>query len=372
MKITNETAFQAGWTVGFRPDGREVAVVAVKATYRLRPPDGEPGLPLAEVQAELFDADTFGADPATDAPVYENDFALFKPQCDILLRGQAYAPDGKVSHRVRAGLMVGSCKKIIDVVGDRYWERTLGTTGASEPVPFLHKEISYDVAFGGVDKDPADETRIETFLSNPAGTGFCRFTENLDGMPLPNTEEAGKSVSDPDGDYRPMAFGPLGRNWLPRYTYAGTYDEQWLNHKLPFLPDDFNPIYFQAAPEDQRVPYPGGGEPIVLARLTADGRVDSTIPRESVHVTFLRVRGKHAEVDARLDTVLIEPDEDRLCLTWRSVLPLDRDPFELREIVVECGSSRSRAKRRARLTGKTYFRDLTEAVRSQRGRRGGG
>ncbi len=33
------------------------------------------------------------------------------------------------------------------------------------------------------------------------------------------------------------------------------------------LPADFNPLHFQAAPPDQRMPYPQGGEPIRLMNL---------------------------------------------------------------------------------------------------------
>ena len=55
----------------------------------------------------------------------------------------------------------------------------------------------------------------------------------------------------PWGAYRPMALGPVGRGWRPRLSYAGTYDQHWIDEVFPFLPADFDDRYYQAAPEDQ-------------------------------------------------------------------------------------------------------------------------
>jgi len=50
------------------------------------------------------------------------------------------------------------------------------------------------------------------------------------------------------------------RNWEPRYKLAGTYDQKWLDDVFPFLPADFDERYYQAAPEDQQVPWLKGGD----------------------------------------------------------------------------------------------------------------
>ncbi len=42
--------------------------------------------------------------------------------------------------------------------------------------------------------------------------------------------------------------------WHPRATFAGTYDEAWRKKRAPYLPADFAPRFFQAAPQDG----PGG------------------------------------------------------------------------------------------------------------------
>lgn len=359
MKLTNQTSFETGWTVGFMPDGRELVMVAVKATHRLRSEKGAPPT-LAERQEKLREADEFGDDPATDAPRHENDFALFKPRCDVLVQGQAYAPEGRPIKRVDVGLRVGSVEKTFSVVGSRVWVHGLLGTTVSEPLEFKVQPISYDTAFGGTDVEPGSPHRMETYLPNPVGLGFCKFKKNLDGMRMPLTEERGVPIRDPMGAYTPMAMGPIGRSWAPRFRYAGTYDTRWQEEKLPFLPDDFDFHYFQAAPPDQTLPYPVGGEPIVLVNLSQEGRLVSQVPRTQVFVTFIKKKGGAVEMAANLDTVFIDPDKDQLCLTWRARYILERDPFELSEMVVERGEDRSPGKRRARATGKTYYASLAD------------
>jgi hypothetical protein len=365
MIVMNETPFVTGWTVGFQPDGREVVVLAVKATYRLRL-GNRPEPRLADEQQPLLEADEFGVDPACDAPVSENDFALFKPSCDILVSAKAYSPREKFVTRVEVGVLVGAWRKVFAVVGKRHWRKSMIGTSMTAPEPFQCQKITYDVAFGGTDVDPTEPSRVQTYLENPVGQGFCHFKANLEGLALPLTEEAAKPVSDPTGEYQPMAFGPVGRNWFPRFKYGGTYDEAWLQEKIPFLPDDFDYRYFQAAPLDQQIAYPAGGEPIVLANLTQEGRLESRVPTESIFVSFVRKRGESSDIQANLDTILIDAENDRLCLTWRAVCPLHRDPFELREMVVERACDRTPGKVRARMRGKKYMDTIGDAERRRR------
>jgi hypothetical protein len=68
-----------------------------------------------------------------------------------------------------------------------------------------------------------------------------------------------------------MSYGVIGRHWLPRIGYAGTYDQQWLDEHFPFLPPDFDEQYYQAAPLDQQLPKPLGEQMVSLVNLTPDG-----------------------------------------------------------------------------------------------------
>ncbi|WP_426755860.1 DUF2169 family type VI secretion system accessory protein [Myxococcus sp. Y35] len=367
MDFVNETPLCAGWTVGFQPDGREVLVVVAKGTFSL--PASEEEAPLAPTQLPLVEADTFTGEPGFSAPLHEADFAHRKPRCDVLLNGSAWAPGGKPAPVVPVSFSLGGMTKSFAVHGPRVWRKSLmGGPRSSEAQPFTSLPISYDNAFGGVDTSQKDVARHKAFLPNPVGRGFRHHLEEVDGVPMSNTEEIRTPITSPRGPYRPMAFGALGRNWHPRSAFAGTYDASWLSEDLPFFPKDFDDRYFQAAPEDQQVPYPRGGEAVTLINLSPRGTLRFRLPRLQVPVAFIPHQGPAKQVDAALDTVLVESDADRLLLTWRLTWPLRRDAFELKQVVV---GGRSRGWLRAHAVGKTYYPNLDALARARGARKAG-
>jgi hypothetical protein len=367
MDFVNETKVSAGWTLGFQPDGRELLIVAVKATFLIRK-NGEEAS-LAEEQVPLTEADKFTGEPGLSAVLYETDYAHRKPVCDVLLNGSAYAPDGKPTERVQVALQVGRMYKSFNVVGDRVWDRFVLNTSSTLPLKFVIKKITYDVAYGGVDSDKKDPSKQKTYLKNPVGVGYYPISEGSDliGKPLPNTEAIGQPVKTTTGDYQPMSFGPIGRNFLSRFPFAGTYNQKWLDNRAPFWPDDFDYCYFQAAPPEQQIPYPAGGEEVVLHNLTPHGLTRFHLPRMRMPVLFIPYRGEDRQLEAVIDTILIEPDQNRFMLTWRASLPLRRNCFELRQLIVGEMPHEWYRRRRAEDRGKTYYRSLSELIKAKRG-----
>lgn len=362
MRLTNVTGGPAAWTMGFRRDGRELLVVMAKATYVL-PRDGEAPA-LAPEQVPLVEADVFTAEPGLSAPLYETDFAHTKPACDVLLIGRAYAPEGRRVTRTTVGLKVGSLVKEFAVVGSRAWRAVGVTVSAGDPQPFESLPITYDVAFGGTDRTREDEGQVKTFVANPVGAGYGATNRALNGKPLPNTEQIDRPVTTSDGNYVPMAFSPIGRNWTPRSKLTGTYDRQWMENTAPLWPADFDERYFQSAPADQIIPYPQGGEDVILRNLTPDGYRSFRLPSRRLPMTFIPHKGRDATREGLLDTIVIEPDHERFTLTWRVTLPLGKSVFDVKETVV--GEMPS-AWHRARLNpDKPYYRGLGEAVAALR------
>jgi len=361
LKLINATGMAAGYTLGREPSGAESLVVAIKGTFTLPARGEEPT--LAEEQVPLTDADKFTGAPGLSAVEAECDWAPYKPRCDILLNGSAYAPGGKPAPRVQVGVKVGNWQKVFMVVGDRVW-RGGPVPRAGAPEPFEVMPISYDRAFGGVDNFHPDPAQHRTYLPNPVGRGYHRLLEPylVDNTPLPNTEESNAPVTTPNGDYRPMSFGAIGRNFLARYPLAGTYDQNWIDNVFPFLPADFSPAYYQAAPADQQVDQLGGGEPVILLNLTTDSRRNFDLPNIEMPVIFFRKRAERVETRATLDTVVFAPDRGHFVMVWRSGLPLHRDIFEVSQVAV---GQISRAWRRALATGKTYYSSLADAAKAR-------
>jgi hypothetical protein len=291
-----------------------------------------------------------------------------KPRCDVVLLGSAYAPQGRPAERVTVSLRVGPVNKRFDVVGDRGWLADMLGVAPAAPQPFQVMPITYDRAFGGVDNLNPDPETHTAFFANPVGRGFYPRSKGrpIDGKPMPNTEEQGRPVTDPEESYAPMSFGPVGRGWQPRIQYAGTYDQNWIDNIFPFLPSDFDDRAYQCAPPDQQMDHLRGGEEVVLVNLTPQGHTTFRLPTVEVPVTFYKANYGEQEVHADGDTLILEPDLGRFSMVWRAALPLRRNMFEVAQVIVgrmPCGWYR------ARELGKTYYSSLKELVAVRRAER---
>ena len=333
MELINATRMVAGYNMGLEPSGRELLVVVIKGTFVL-PKLGEQ-VRLADEQLPLIMADTFTGEPGFSAPIQEIDFAPRKPACDVLLVGHARAPEGRQVSRLRVGLRVGPMEKSFDVVGNRLWRAGV-TISASEPEPFTSMPVSYDVAFGGADRNSDNEREHDAYLPNPVGRGWHKHLKStwVDGKPLPNTEEIGQAVTSPNAKYKPVALGPLARGWPQRARYAGTYDQKWLDDVFPFLPADFDERYYLAAPEDQQLPQPKGPMEVVLSGFTADGTRKFLLPHFDAPVHVFPKRGDREDLSATLDTIAFEPDHERLTMSWRVARPLKKSMHEIAQVLV--------------------------------------
>ncbi len=360
MELLNATKMQAGYTMGMAPDGRESLVVVVKGTF-LFPPKGSQEPVLSEEQAPLVMADVFVGEPGFSAPLYESEFAPKKPQCDVLLNGSAYAPGGSPAKKVTVTLQVGAWSKSFNVIGNRTWKKGWFGVSATRPEPFTVMPISYGKAFGGTDTTHENPAKHKFCLANPVGIGFHHQlgAKLINGKPLPNTEEQGRRVKKPTNDYRPMAFGSIGRNWDPRYKLAGTYDQGWIDNGFPFLPTDFQNTYYQAAPVDQQIPYLRGGEQVLLTNLTPEGTTRFIIPTVEMPIVLFPRKGDKQETHGVMDTLLIEPDQRRFMLSWRFSYLLKRNMFEVVQVVA---GVMPKAWYRAQELGKTYYPSLGALV----------
>jgi len=334
MELVNVTRKPGAYSIATDKTGQVWLFIVTKASYGFPIGPTEEPLPLDD-QAPLVMTDEFTGEPGFSAIRAENDFAPRKPRCDVLLIGCCYAPNGRPAKRVRVSLQVGTMTKFFDVVGNRFWEPDyfLGVA-PSQPETFTVMPISYDNAYGGVDEPTPDPLTHSWYPTNHVGLGFRPRTapERLSGEALPNTEEERIPISEPNGNYRPMAFGPLGRSWRQRIKWGGTYDDSWRKTKYPFLPDDFDDRYFQSAPEDQQVDYLKGGEKVVMVNLTPHGRVEFRLPKFSEPITIVYKSGERRRISSVVDTLMLEPELKRFSLSQRASLHLRRNAHEILKI----------------------------------------
>jgi hypothetical protein len=320
--------------------GREHLVVIAKSSWQI-PRPGQRPRPLPPLA--LQHADVFLGEPGDSPMLYGSDMVRFKPRCDVLFNASAYAPDGAPFQELAVAWQVGALRKGLRVHGPRYWRKRLGLYGLTEAAPVTHMPLHFGMAFGGTrsytkGSGARAETLCEAYLANPAGLGWFgdKTDEEAVGQPAPCLEALDEPVRKPGGSYAPAAFSAIARHWQPRPAYAGTYDDAWQRDVFPFLPNDFDEQFNQCAPADQQMPYPVGGEHVVLKHLMA-GRptVRFRLPRlDTVTVRILRADYTSEEPIAVADTLYFEPDLDRFSVVWRASVPIKRRLQEFLTVAV--------------------------------------
>jgi hypothetical protein len=333
LAIKNRTPFAAAIVPGLDKDDFDTATVVVKGTFVLGA--GARTLAVAEEQDPITYGDEHFGDPASSSVKRESDTCPTKRGTDVVLTGHAYAPRGKAK-TVDVLLAAGPVRKAVRVFGDRRWFRSVGSYEASSPLAFDRVPLVYERAFGGTDTEAPDPAHHGIERRNPVGAGFSAGPEGrpIDGLLLPNLEEPTTLIQSPQDRPDPAGFGFTGRGWLPRVSYAGTYDEAWKSKRFPFLPADFDDRYFHGAHPDLISPTPfKGGEQVLVQNASNLGELRFTVPTVTLTITTL-IKGIPAEHVPRLDTLHIEPDERRVVLSWRTTFRCPRAFLYIDEILI--------------------------------------
>lgn len=296
----------------------------VKGTLMLTP--GAATLTPADEQppptGDLF----YDDDPQTTVR-YESDFAWFKPKADVLLAGHCHTPGGRPVGVCSVTFRAGPVDKTVVVLGDRTRQSYLLGYRDGAPQPFTTMALRYENSLGG----PGSP-------HNPSGRGMAPGdgAASDDSQRLPNLQMLiVDRLAPAQADGTPPGFGPLGRTWSRRMALAGTYGDKWKIERWPWLPEDFDWGYFNAAPPDQQVNgYLQGDESLFFKNLhPVHHQWHAALPGMRVRCFLAETgddRRRFREVPMRLDTLWADMDALRLALVWRGVAPVES--FEAQEI----------------------------------------
>ena len=112
---------------------------------------------------------------------------------------------------------------------------------------------------------------------NTVGRGVAREPRSLVGQPAAQIEELSRPIGASGNT--PVGFGALHRHWQPRASFAGTYDQAWMDTKMPLLPDDFDPRFHVTAPPDQWSELPLRSDEVVEVKgATPEGKTAKVGP----------------------------------------------------------------------------------------------
>jgi hypothetical protein len=377
MEINNDTPFEVATLSSKWPDGTWKLTIILKGTFDIQPGAAatvsDEQIPIAYGD-ELYDQKQGGS------VKFEADIAPFKPRTDVVLVGRAMAPKRGKTLALDVSLGIGKLKKTLRVFGDRRWKYSgpLMSEHPTKPEPFTAMDITYERAFGGIDKEGGGYC-----AENLVGRGFFakKSKKVINGALLPNIEDPRKLIKSWKDHPKPVGFGFYGRAWKPRAGYLGTYDDFWRKERSPDPPEDFKFDYYNSAhPDLQFNGYLKGNEKIEMVNLTPDGNIQFKLPGKALSCKVVKsTTAKNAmdeesseerlmgdefeeeldedfyefedpyenldeaeqtpliteEVNLNLDTLCLIPDEGRLFLVWRGLCPIkDLTALEVKTIEV--------------------------------------
>lgn len=334
LQLKNRTPFAAQLALFPNQKGVDTLYIIVKAVFTI----GRQWT-LADTQIPPLGADEYWSDdPASSSIKTASDIHIGKASTDVVMIGHAWAPDNSEVGFLDVSLSVGNVNKQIRVFGDRYWDNGDITT----PVPFSSMPLVYERAFGGIHK--VDGKIIAGEVRNPIGCGFAgkRRIKEMNGLPLPNLEDPRQFLRRVGDVVAPAGFGFISPNWQPRLSYAGTYDEHWQKYCAPYLPEDFDLRFFNMAHPDLICPgFLSGGEPVRITGVNPHGHLHFYLPTVTLKAD-VAFRSRTEKPIFNLETLVIEPDEMQLGMTWKAAVPCDKEALKISEVAVYLSGGQTR------------------------------
>jgi len=336
--MDNRTDFEAHPQVLLDVDGEKLVTV-VKASFEL--PRGESELVIApeERNRPVRPADLPWGEPDVSSIGYPSDLCLRKPGSDVIVVGKGYAPGDRPVPSFDVHVSVGDLSKSLRLFGPRVW--TGNRLGMTKPSPIAELELRYEHAWGGFDDEDPDDIAEEP--RNPIGRGKVSDPARRAGQPAPQIEDPYHLISNLDVEPPPAGVGAVGRHWMPRRKFAGTYDEVWQETRAPLPPIDLDDRFNLCATPDlcSATPLKSGETVKLYNLLPGGGGVEFTLPVIALEIVF-DVKGRERAIFApHLDTVildLLETSDDKppaVEMVWRASVVAPRRSRDARVIVRE-------------------------------------
>lgn len=326
----NHTPFPSQCFQAVDQHGEVFHVVVLRIVFDMTALASDGSLAHAAEQGALAAQDAWSGEPNLSLPLWESDFAPYKPRCDVLVCHAASRPPQPGETRWAAGVAVQwldeeedetprevTALKHIGVTGPRRFKRS----GVGAPQAVAEVPIDWRLAAGGID-DP----------SNPLGIGSG--DERRDGQLAPQFEPSIDEAQGAMATQRAVGLGCVARTWLPRRARAGTYDNEWLARQWPLPPEDFDFGYWNCAPDDQQIAFPPPAASVHLLNLhpplASDaarrwspppaGRWSGRLPADEPFVLWRLHSGAMVDKPLNLDTLVVDLQALQLRCTYRAVM----------------------------------------------------
>lgn len=377
MQFVNLTPFDALCFDSIDTQGRECSTVAIKVGYGIHidPLSDAASLVLKEERpSALLMQDNYWDEKPNGSLRQESDVVPFKPLCDLIVLGSAYAPKGQPVDAWPVQIEVLNemadkpdelqtvLKKNLIIYPHGLFQRGVFGWKLKRDKTTTQLPLRWENTFGGTNQihnpkfgeTPQQPEFLfnEVCFSNPLGCGWQHkgFTSA--------TQKAGLALADqipapcifyPNNHLRkpttvkhqadiestqqiiaaaekypmqPAGFGVVQRHWAPRIALGGTYDNHWLTTRWPLLPSDFDEHFWNCAPQDQQLPWPSADSQINTwflfnPDLAPKGYVELRLPGHRAFVMARLNNKSPLPLPAQIDTLILDTDTLELQVVWR-------------------------------------------------------
>ncbi len=251
-----------------------------------------------------------------------------KTRTDIVVCGQARSPNALPVQRMQVRVEVGDFTYAVEVFGDRFWDEE--GECSTDPEYFTAIPLTLDYAFGG---KIASEWGDLPNPYNPVGKGWYPDREQMDKFtkaPLPNLEDPSKLVQK--WDDQPVPTAPCPYTW----SGGGLFLDIPNN---PLKPDRFLKINGNhlglAHPDLMLSKFPlNVGEKIRVEGICHEGPLTASVPdfKASAEVSC---DDRKTHIPFKLDTVIIQGEENRVVFRWRGAAVFSIQPREIRTVTLK-------------------------------------
>ncbi|MBK9262712.1 MAG: DUF2169 domain-containing protein [Polyangiaceae bacterium] len=306
MRIINSPPFATSFITWQEQPGQWTLTLVCKATFSL-----VPGTAVVAAEPDgINDHDNHWDDDPQKSVYAPSDLVPYKPNPEVLLVGNAFAPRGEPVRSLFARLVVGQMDKSVEVFG----QRTIAPDGSLVEGPrWAQMSLRYERAAGG--EGSWNPVGVDPSATDPYGR---RTLPNLQPPAFPDVDRGAPVPA--------IGFGPMAARWPARSDKLGPLSAAFLqgNWTETALGMDFDGSYFQAAPSDQFIDEIRADETIVLENLHKDverlvTRLPGLRPRTRVEIDGL----PPWELSLVADTLWIDTNRAICTVIFRGQLPLD-------------------------------------------------
>ncbi|WP_413111685.1 DUF2169 domain-containing protein [Thaumasiovibrio sp. DFM-14] len=282
-------------------DGKTLWIVVLKKGWEKY----EGGWREMEQSPAIYSHEQYMGEKGFSAISFDTDIVPQKKNTDILVLGRARSHAKRPVAEMQCQLLVdGHIDKTLRVVGERGWFQHARSAQVNSAAMFVERDISYSEAIGGEDG------------RNRLGCGVADSLRLQLEQRVPSVFYPGEDWSSDTSQVRVAGFGVLPIFFDARSRFAGTFDQAWQDWRRPLLPEDFNPAFYQSAPNDQQCNgFLQGGERIAVSGFSHEGILEFELPKQAYQATaYIDKSPQTAFMD--LHSIYIVAEQEQVHASW--------------------------------------------------------